>query len=242
MSALLGSVASLAEQAAQEEAAARDLDISGRSTEALKRYKNVVAVLSQAEGLCPCWHSDMELIATHIREVEERIAYLESLEGGAAMVPCESYVEPKQLTLHKQQGARGATILGVTASLGAAAGLMVYGARGGVLAAFGAAHLATRDDSAGHLFRSVGASTAEAMERCSQRAVQKLQRIDILPLLMDLAEATFATRRALGDVNAAVNAAVCALVKGRTSEKAEELPADAPLFLGAAAEKKLREL
>lgn len=59
-------MATLAEEAAQEEAAAFELDASGRSTEALRHYKNAVAILTQAQNLCPIWHQDKQTLISHI--------------------------------------------------------------------------------------------------------------------------------------------------------------------------------
>eukprot|EP00929_Paragymnodinium_shiwhaense_P073901 TRINITY_DN37777_c0_g1_i1.p1 TRINITY_DN37777_c0_g1~~TRINITY_DN37777_c0_g1_i1.p1 ORF type:complete len:241 (-),score=59.89 TRINITY_DN37777_c0_g1_i1:83-805(-) len=234
MSELFDRLCALAADAAQQEASARELDTSGRSTEALRHYKDAVSALSEAEQCCPNWHPDRELLSTHIGEVEARIVYLESLEGAAAMVPCERYVEPKQLTLHKFQGVRGAQVLGATAAFGAAAGLLLSGARAGLLTAVAVSSLATRDDSAGHLFRTLGSGGADAVQKYSQRAIKKLRHIDVTGMLCPIAEFTFMARSALADAKATIVSLVGADKKA-AAKKSGAVDNDAPLFLGAAA-------
>lgn len=169
------------------------------------------------------------------------------------MIPCESYVDPKQLTLHKRQGLRGASILGMTAALGAATGLLLYGARGALLAAFGTAYVATRDDSAGHLFRSIGSTSADAVDVHSKRAITKLRCIDLgkckYRVLIPVGETTFQARKVISDIVSEslrsiksvgpllTQALELAKSSGSAGSSEDDAPSDAPLFLGSAAKK-----
>eukprot|EP00747_Dinoflagellata_sp_TGD_P212842 gnl/TRDRNA2_/TRDRNA2_85877_c0_seq1.p1 gnl/TRDRNA2_/TRDRNA2_85877_c0~~gnl/TRDRNA2_/TRDRNA2_85877_c0_seq1.p1 ORF type:complete len:217 (+),score=32.10 gnl/TRDRNA2_/TRDRNA2_85877_c0_seq1:101-751(+) len=193
--------AQLAEEASELEAKARELDGYGRSTEAVPSYLVVAARLKDALARCPEGHQDRRTMAAHISEVEARAAYLESLHPNLTPEPVERHISTKVLTLTvvPHGVSTGARTLGFLAMMGAMTGLTIFGPRSAVLLAVGAAHTATRDDSAGHALRQVGRGGSEATSRALRRALFKLRKRDIRQkVLCKVGEMVFATRATLG--------------------------------------------
>eukprot|EP00928_Gymnodinium_smaydae_P046539 TRINITY_DN31006_c0_g1_i1.p1 TRINITY_DN31006_c0_g1~~TRINITY_DN31006_c0_g1_i1.p1 ORF type:complete len:223 (+),score=47.01 TRINITY_DN31006_c0_g1_i1:96-764(+) len=204
MAAQLNEAAGLARRAAEEEAAARSLDESGSSTQALDRYRRASGLYSDCASRCPDWHRDRATVLRHIEEIETRMAYLHSLQGGAALLPYVSHVAAKQLTF--SDGSTGLQTIGTAALLGGLAGLLLSGPRVALLFSGCAAHAATRDDSAGHALRRAGRSSTEVATKAGGRAAVKLRRLQksrasfCQDALCRLGEVTFGIESTLGAI------------------------------------------
>lgn len=192
----------LVEEAARSEATAHALDGSGRASEAIAPYGDAIGLLQDAFAFCPDWHRDKPVIGSHLQSVRKRVAYLEGLRGAPVLLPCESHLEPKQLTISSDQGSRGSRTMTFMVFMGATTGLLAAGPRVALLLAAGLAHTVTRDDSAGHLARLLGQRGSDSFAWAAHRASGRLRRLDLAvrirhqTSLMRLGEAVFVVRSA----------------------------------------------
>lgn len=194
----LSECAAQAAEAARIEGLARQLDSSGKSAQAVEQYELANAHLLDSIAACPSWHKDRDTLATHAADVQQRIKYLSALGDAPPLVPCEKHLALKQLTISDHQGVQGTQTLGLAVVTGAFAGLLMSGPKGGLLLALGAAHVTSRDDSAGHLVRKAGRAGTTALAEAWRRASTKLRRLNCgSDLLFRIGEVTCAWRATL---------------------------------------------
>jgi len=142
--------------------AVRQIDAPNSSSEAVRKYQELDALLNHILETCPHWHRDYNMLVHYREQVNQRQKYLQTwIAGGSTyMEPCERQLDPLNLTATREQGLAGVQILCLVASVGATVGLALLGPRSALAMAAGAAHIAIREDSAGFVTR-----------RASQRAL-----------------------------------------------------------------------
>eukprot|EP00929_Paragymnodinium_shiwhaense_P061955 TRINITY_DN3093_c1_g1_i1.p1 TRINITY_DN3093_c1_g1~~TRINITY_DN3093_c1_g1_i1.p1 ORF type:complete len:320 (-),score=56.67 TRINITY_DN3093_c1_g1_i1:103-1005(-) len=79
--------------------AGMSLDEKGSSAEAILQYRRSALKLTEAAALCPDGHPDKEEILGHSQDLQLRIIYLESLNGGPSTMPVEDHIAPLEVSM-----------------------------------------------------------------------------------------------------------------------------------------------